>query len=101
LDIVACSSLIDFHIFVLFLSGPLESTVEDFWQMIWDEGSLVIVMITKLYYNNQEKCFPYWNEIKGESLIFGNIKIKTVAIDENRDFVTNMLEVSNLKVIDS
>ena len=27
--------------------GPLESTVDDFWQMVWEAGSLGIVMLTR------------------------------------------------------
>ena len=27
--------------------GPLESTVDDFWQMVWEAGSQGIVMLTR------------------------------------------------------
>ncbi|XP_027867324.1 tyrosine-protein phosphatase non-receptor type 7 [Xiphophorus couchianus] len=39
--------------------GPMLHTVGDFWDMVWQERSGIIVMVTKLKENN-EKCEPYW-----------------------------------------
>lgn len=33
--------------------GPMINTVNDFWQMVWQEDSPVIVMITKLKEKNE------------------------------------------------
>lgn len=33
--------------------GPMINTVNDFWQMFWQEDSPVIVMITKLKEKNE------------------------------------------------
>uniref|UniRef100_A0A2K6Q329 protein-tyrosine-phosphatase n=1 Tax=Rhinopithecus roxellana TaxID=61622 RepID=A0A2K6Q329_RHIRO len=33
--------------------GPMINTVDDFWQMVWQEDSPVIVMITKLKEKNE------------------------------------------------
>ncbi|XP_038163695.1 tyrosine-protein phosphatase non-receptor type 7-like [Cyprinodon tularosa] len=43
--------------------GPMLHTVGDFWDMVWQEGSSIIVMVTKLKENN-EKCEPYWPRLK-------------------------------------
>lgn len=40
--------------------GPLESTVAQFWQMIWEQGISVIVMLTQLNENNVNMCHCYW-----------------------------------------
>jgi len=42
--------------------GPLPSTTADFWQMIWEQGSVVIVNLTKLNENGDVKCHRYWPE---------------------------------------
>ncbi|XP_059163240.1 receptor-type tyrosine-protein phosphatase N2-like [Physella acuta] len=42
--------------------GPLPHTVADFWQMIWEQGSVVIVMLTKLAENGSSLCHRYWPE---------------------------------------
>lgn len=42
--------------------GPLPHTVADFWQMIWEQGSVVIVMLTKLTENGTAMCHRYWPE---------------------------------------
>ncbi|XP_075898291.1 tyrosine-protein phosphatase non-receptor type 7-like isoform X2 [Nelusetta ayraudi] len=39
--------------------GPMLHTVGDFWDMVWQERSSIIVMLTKLKENN-EKCELYW-----------------------------------------
>lgn len=41
--------------------GPMLNTVADFWQMVWQEGAPLIVMITKLK-EGKEKCVHYWPE---------------------------------------
>lgn len=42
--------------------GPLPHTVADFWQMVWEQGSVVIVMLTRLTENGEAMCYRYWPE---------------------------------------
>ena len=40
--------------------GPKENTIEDFWTMVWELKSKVIVMLCNLIENNKSKCENYW-----------------------------------------
>lgn len=42
--------------------GPLSQTVADFWQMVWEQGCVVIVMLTRLQDNGYHLCHRYWPE---------------------------------------
>ncbi|KAM7165888.1 receptor-type tyrosine-protein phosphatase mu-like isoform 1-T1 [Macrochelys suwanniensis] len=58
--------------FFIAAQGPLPGTVVDFWQMIWQEKVLAIVMLTGLVEQNKTKCEQYWPE--GEQ-VYGDFTV--------------------------
>ena len=41
-------------------------TVADFWQMVWEQGSVVLVMLSKLSENGHQLAHRYWPEVGSE-----------------------------------
>ncbi|XP_062339421.1 receptor-type tyrosine-protein phosphatase R [Osmerus eperlanus] len=67
--------------------GPMINTVNDFWQMAWQEDAPVIVMITKLKEKN-EKCVLYWPERRG---IYGKVEVLVNSVSECDHYTTRTL----------
>ena len=44
---------------------PLERTVCDFWRMIWEQDSRLIVTLSSI---DSQECRPFWPAIIGETL---------------------------------
>ncbi|XP_023288665.1 receptor-type tyrosine-protein phosphatase N2 [Orussus abietinus] len=42
--------------------GPLPSTSSDFWQLVWEQGSVVIVILTRLTEEGNAMSHRYWPE---------------------------------------
>ena len=61
--------------------GCLPATVHDFWLMIWQQHSPVIVMITNEVERGRIKCTKYWPDV-GESGLYG--KVRVTLLEENK-----------------
>ncbi|XP_069033805.1 LOW QUALITY PROTEIN: tyrosine-protein phosphatase non-receptor type 7-like [Embiotoca jacksoni] len=88
--------------------GPMVHTVGDFWDMVWQERSSIIVMVTRLKENN-EKCELYWpqprdrrkrgeeeeeeEEEEGETSQFGRFLLRVKDSREKDGFTVTDLEV--------
>jgi len=60
--------------------GPLANTVEDFWQMVWQDHCPVIVMITRLMEKSRTKCELYFPIDPGASQAFGAVMVTVNSI---------------------
>ncbi|XP_021251553.1 tyrosine-protein phosphatase non-receptor type 6 isoform X2 [Numida meleagris] len=57
--------------------GCLDTTVNDFWQMVWQENTHIIVMTTREVEKGRNKCVPYWPEA-GSTKEYGPYLVENV-----------------------
>ncbi|CAO3597461.1 unnamed protein product [Absidia cylindrospora] len=59
--------------------GPLPSTFDDFWQVVWEQNSRVVVMLTKEEEMNKIKCHRYWPSEMNHAIQYGPTRLTLVA----------------------
>ncbi|XP_008946892.1 PREDICTED: receptor-type tyrosine-protein phosphatase mu-like, partial [Merops nubicus] len=73
--------------FFIAAQGPLPGTVVDFWQMVWQEKTSVIVMLTGLVEQNKTKCEQYWPE---QEQVYGDFTVTLNNIRTTTGLVTRI-----------
>jgi protein-tyrosine phosphatase len=74
--------------------GPMDSTVTDFWRMIWEQHLEIIIMLTNLEEYNKTKCAKYWPERVGESVQFGEMTVSFESEQRYSDYLVRNIKVS-------
>ncbi|KAG9483315.1 hypothetical protein GDO78_009310, partial [Eleutherodactylus coqui] len=75
--------------------GPKEETTNDFWKMIWEQKSTIIVMVTRCEEGNRNKCAHYWPLTEDETGQYGDITVKLTHEKFFPDYITRKLHVTN------
>ncbi|XP_055550476.1 tyrosine-protein phosphatase corkscrew isoform X3 [Wyeomyia smithii] len=65
--------------------GCLANTIQDFWNMIWQENTRVIVMTTKEIERGKKKCEKYWPD-PGQSREWGSAKVSCLSETSTADY---------------
>ncbi|KAF6209442.1 hypothetical protein GE061_015189 [Apolygus lucorum] len=78
--------------------GPLAQTVGDFWEMVWETGCSLIVMVTGLVERGRIKCHKYWPNI-GESMEAAGLRIKSIRCHYNNPagYICNTLTLHHIQ----
>ncbi|XP_062435943.1 tyrosine-protein phosphatase non-receptor type 20 [Rhea pennata] len=81
--------------FYIITQGPLPSTIADFWQMVWENESDVIAMMTKEVELGKVKCHRYWPEPPHESIDLANFHLRLGSYQILEYFIIRIIEVIN------
>ncbi|XP_041133334.1 receptor-type tyrosine-protein phosphatase C-like isoform X3 [Polyodon spathula] len=75
--------------------GPKDETMNDFWRMIWEQQSSIIVMVTRCEEGNRNKCAQYWPAMEREAEIFGEFAVKLNEENKCPDYIIRKLTITN------
>uniref|UniRef100_A0A3B4WEX0 Receptor-type tyrosine-protein phosphatase C n=1 Tax=Seriola lalandi dorsalis TaxID=1841481 RepID=A0A3B4WEX0_SERLL len=75
--------------------GPKDETVGDFWRMVWEQQSSIIVMVTRCEEGNRVKCAQYWPSPDRETEIFEEFIVKLNSEDHCPDYTIRRLSLIN------
>ncbi|XP_061656495.1 tyrosine-protein phosphatase non-receptor type 11b isoform X2 [Syngnathoides biaculeatus] len=86
---------VDDEKFFIATQGCLQNTVSDFWKMVHQENTHVIVMTTKEMERGRNKCVRYWPNLHA-TVEFGRVLVRNVDERPSQDYILRKLEVTRL-----
>ncbi|XP_057332832.1 receptor-type tyrosine-protein phosphatase zeta isoform X2 [Microplitis mediator] len=79
--------------------APMESTVTDFWRMIWEQQSKVIIMLTDLIENGVDKCSEYIppSEVTDCHRLYGDYQVTLKKRETKEKYAISTIHLKNLE----
>ncbi|XP_042364711.1 tyrosine-protein phosphatase non-receptor type 13 isoform X3 [Plectropomus leopardus] len=78
--------------------GPLPTTLGDFWQMVWEQKSNVIAMMTQEVEAGKVKCQRYWPDTpRTAEMVDDRLQIMLIKDQYLDNFVIRLIEVKNVQ----
>jgi len=75
--------------------GPMETTIDDFWRLVWQEKCKAIVMLCDIIERDKKKCECYWPKEQGKDLATAHgLIVKYVNIIQ----AEGMMTITRLKI---
>ncbi|NXX75861.1 PTPRO phosphatase, partial [Urocolius indicus] len=73
--------------------GPLPETRNDFWKMVLQQKSQIIVMLTQCNEKRRVKCDHYW-PFTEDPIVYGDITVEMLSEEEHTDWVYRNFRIS-------
>ncbi|KAH8032328.1 hypothetical protein HPB51_024105 [Rhipicephalus microplus] len=73
--------------------GPLHSTRDDMWRMVWEQNCRAIVMLTRCIEKGREKCDHYW-PFDTQPVYYGDIQVTILNESQYPDWTISEFKVS-------
>ncbi|XP_072757368.1 uncharacterized protein [Anoplolepis gracilipes] len=79
--------------------APIDSTVTDFWRMIWEQQCKVVIMLTDLVENGVEKCTEYIppSEVTDCHRLYGDFQVTLKKRETKEKYAISTLHLKNLE----
>lgn len=77
--------------------GPMANTVIHFWQMVWEQKSVGIVMLCQCKEDEEELSAPYW-PLEGQSpIVAGSYVVECTSADWKEHYCISSLKLCNME----
>ena len=87
----------------LLTQGPLPTTVDDFWLMVFQYNSSVIVMLCNCVENNRSKSWQYWPVEVGHTMVLGEggregleLEVTQTSVEDMGHYITRNFVLTDL-----
>ncbi|XP_013413978.1 uncharacterized protein LOC106176231 isoform X2 [Lingula anatina] len=79
--------------------APLEQTVADFWRMVWEQQSKLIIMLTDFEEQEVPKCFPYWPNTDGVDTmrLYGDYEVMLKKKEIFQEYTISVLSLKDVE----
>jgi len=73
--------------------GPTESTMPDFWRMVWQERASCIVMVTRTFDFIRVMCVQYWPAAKNREEVYGGVGVTVETEEQLANFMIRTIRL--------
>ena len=82
--------------------SPMQSTVNDFWRMMWEFKSKVMVMLCNLNEEGQDACYPYWPAKVEQTIKYGKVLVTLTSqnSDDSDDYAIRKFTIQEESKVD-
>ncbi|KAF1766078.1 hypothetical protein GCK72_006034 [Caenorhabditis remanei] len=74
--------------------APVEATIDDFWRMIWEQESYLVVMVANLTEKNRQQCAKYWPD--EEMTRYGDIIVEPSTVSFHSDYAVRAFDIAHI-----